>query len=357
MKNDSGTDGAGRFAAWMDGEIARLSPGYFAVVMATGIVSNALFLENHHVLSGALLAVNIVAYSALCLLNLTRAYRFPRALGKDASDPRSVFSFFTFVAASDVLGLGLLLRGFGGVAIVLWALALLVWMVMTYVGFAVLAFRNTARGADVAQGAWLIAIVGTQSLVVLGAAIAPQQGAFAPSLFLLIHALWGIGLCLYGIFIVLFCRRVFFLDVVPEDLTPVLWIVMGAAAISVNAGSALLLADSGMTFLSVMRPFLAGITFVLWAWATWWIPLLVLFGLWKHGVHRVPLRYTPLLWSLVFPLGMYAAASLRLSWVTDFAPLQRVADTMVWVALAAWGATAYGLLSSIRMGRTRDLTA
>jgi hypothetical protein len=47
---------------------------------------------------------------------------------------------------------------------------------------------------------------------------------------------------------------------------------MGAAAISTNAGSTLLLTGSGMTSLHSMRPFIEGVTLVLWAWATWWIP-------------------------------------------------------------------------------------
>jgi len=63
---------------------------------------------------------------------------------------------------------------------------------------------------------------------------------------------------------------------------------MGAAAISANAGSVLVLTDSGIPFLQSMRPFVDGVTRIIWAWATWWIPLLLLFGIWKHIVCRVP---------------------------------------------------------------------
>jgi hypothetical protein len=38
--------------------------------------------------------------------------------------------------------------------------------------------------------------------------------------------------------------RIFFLEVRPEDLTRLLWVVMGAAAIGTNAGSTLLLSDT-----------------------------------------------------------------------------------------------------------------
>ena len=156
----------------------------------------------------------------------------------------------------------------------------------------------------------------------------------------------GFGLGLYGIFIALFAYRLFFFDVGPDDITPLLWVVMGAAAISTNAGSVLIAAESGMTFLQAMRPFIDGVTLSMWAWATWWIPLLVFLGIWKHGVRQVPLTYTPMLWSLVFPLGMYALASQRLSLAADFPPLSGISHVMVWVALAAWAATAAGLIAA-----------
>jgi tellurite resistance protein TehA-like permease len=82
----------------------------------------------------------------------------------------------------------------------------------------------------------------------------------------------------------------------------------------------------------------------MWAWATWWIPLLLLLGVWKHGAHRVPLRYTTPLWSMVFPLGMYAVASHRLSLVAEVPALQSMSRVMAWIALAVWSATGIGLL-------------
>ena len=160
--------------------------------------------------------------------------------------------------------------------------------------------------------------------------------------------LWGIGLALYGIFIALFANRIFFHDVEPDDITPLLWVVMGAAAIATNAGSTLILSHQNLAFLQAMRPLVDGVTLVMWAWATWWIPLLILFGIWKHGVRRVPLRYTPMLWSLVFPLGMYGVASLRLSLAAELPALKTISAAMTWVALAAWIATALGLVLACR---------
>jgi tellurite resistance protein TehA-like permease len=312
--------------------------------MATGIISNAFFLEERRLVSDALLVVNLIAYPWLVVATALRAARFRERLWRDLIDPRLVFSFFTIVAGSVVLGLQLDLRGFVTIARALWLLALIVWFLLIYLSFGVLTFLNTAHVANVVHGGWLIAIVGTESLVILGARIAAPLGDLGPSVFVLIHMLWGVGLAFYGIFVTLFAYRIFFFEVTPEDLTPLLWVVMGAAAISTNAGSTLILTETRIPFLEAMRPFIDGVTLIMWAWATWWIPLLLLFGVWKHGVCRVPLTYTPMFWSLVFPLGMYALASLRLSLAADFPPLGTISLAMAWLALAAWAATALGLV-------------
>ena len=339
-------------SGWISQGIKRLYPGSFALVMATGIISNALFLEGHRAISDALFAFNAAAYPWLLAATLVRAARFTRALWADLINPRLVFSFFTIVAGTDVFGIGIHLRGFPSLALAMWLFALVLWFGLIYLSFGVLTFLNTARDVNIVHGGWLIAIVGTESLVILGTVIAPSLGQLGTAIFVLIHMLWGVGLALYGIFIALFCQRIFFFEFEPDDITPLLWVVMGAAAISTNAGSTLILSDSALPFLQSMRPFIDGVTLIMWAWGTWWIPLLILFGIWKHGVCRVPISYTPMLWSLVFPLGMYALASLRLSLASDFPPLRAVSLTMVWVALGAWAATALGLaLASWRSWR------
>jgi tellurite resistance protein TehA-like permease len=332
--------------AWAAERVATLYPGYFALVMATGIISNALRLEGSRALSDLMFVVGALAFPWLALLTATRALRFPRALWADLTNPRLVFAFFTLVAASDVLGIGMHLRGFTTVALGLWLFALTAWFVLIYFSFGVLTFLNTAHGANVVHGGWLIAIVGTESLVILGTFVAPATGELASAVFVLIHMLWGVGLGLYAIFITLFAYRIFFFDIGPDDITPLLWVVMGAAAISTNAGSTLILTDSGMEFLIAMRPFIDGVTLIMWAWATWWIPLLLLFGIWKHGVCGVPITYTPMLWSLVFPLGMYSLASLRLSLAADFPPLRMISGAMVWVSVAVWAATFAGMVAA-----------
>jgi len=332
--------------AWARERIAALFPGYFALVMATGIIANAMWFEGHRGISDILLAINVVAYAVLLAMTLIRAAAFPRAVWSDLTEPKLVFAFFTLVAATDVLGVGIGLRGHAHIALAMWIAALALWLCLTYLGFTVLILRNTAERADIIFGGWLIAIVATEAVALHGVFVAPQVGAAAAQVVLFSHMLWGVGVVLYAVFIVLFAQRIFFAPVAPEHLTPMLWVVMGAAAISTNAGAVLIVTDTALPYLTAMRPFVDGATLVMWAWATWWIPLLVVFGIWTHGVHRRPLTYTPLFWSLVFPLGMYALASLRLAHAADIAVLMTISRVMVWIALCAWTLTALGFAAT-----------
>src|ERR1017187_10913512 len=90
------------FRTWSDSQIETLYPGCFALVMATGIISNALFFEGYRDSADALFAVNLVAYPCLVLLTVLRFAWFSRALWADLINPRLVFSFFTIVAGTDV---------------------------------------------------------------------------------------------------------------------------------------------------------------------------------------------------------------------------------------------------------------
>ena len=334
----------------LDRAIGPLYPGYFNVVMATGIVSNGFLLLGHHTLSSALLIVTLVVYPLMLLALLLRAVLYPRRLWADLVDPRLVFTFFSLVAGTDVLGIGLHLRGYDRAGVWLWLFALTVWVLLGYFSFSVLTFVNSEQGAEVVHGGWLIAIVGTESLAILGVVLAPRFGSLEDLALVAVYALWGIGIVFYGIFITLFTHRIFFLRLEPPDMGPLFWVVMGAAAIATNAGSNLIANPPTLAFLQSMRPFVDGTTLVLWAWASWWIPLLVILGIWRHVVRRYPLRYDPAYWNLVFPLGMYAVATYRLSLAADYTPLQSVSRGMIWIALAAWLATAAGMLNSLRRG-------
>ncbi len=84
--------------------VADLFPGYFAIVMATGIISKATFLLGMKWLGWALLAINLVAYAVLWFLLTIRLIRFFPRVKADLTDHTRGPGFFTVVAGTCVLG-------------------------------------------------------------------------------------------------------------------------------------------------------------------------------------------------------------------------------------------------------------
>jgi tellurite resistance protein TehA-like permease len=105
----------------------------------------------------------------------------------------------------------------------------------------------------------------------------------------------------YLLFIALILYRWIFLSTEPVKLTPPYWINMGALAITALAGGRLILASKDLELLHDLHPFIVGFTLFFLGNRTWWIPLLVVVGIWRHVIERVPITYDPQYWSLVFP--------------------------------------------------------
>jgi tellurite resistance protein TehA-like permease len=149
---------------------------------------------------------------------------------------------------------------------------------------------------------------------------------------------------LYVWLIALIFHRILFLPLSPGDLTPPYWINMGAMAISTLAGVCLVGEAVRMPLLTELLPFLKGMTLLFWATATWWIPVLLALGAWRHLAKRVPLTYEHGYWAAVFPLGMYTVCTQNLIRVLRLPFLDPIPWVFVWVALGAWALTFAGLL-------------
>ena len=82
-----------------------------------------------------------------------------------------------------------------------------------------------------------------------------------------------------------------------------------------------------------------------WATATFWFPVMVAIGIWRHIVRKIPLRYHPSYWALVFPLGMYGAATFKMRAVVELDALEWAPKVTLAFALAAWMAAFAGMLA------------
>lgn len=328
-----------RVLAHVRGAVRDLAPVYFALVMASSAVSIPLHEVGAGVLSSALFVVAAVAYVVLVAMTAWRAVAFPRRLGVDARDPHRSFGFFTLVAGSSVIGDRFVVAGMDAVAYALLTAAIAAWLVLGYlVPWLTLVRRGGRTALAGADGSWFIWAVASQSIAVLAATLEPGADAGQHALAFLAFVAWAVGCFLYGSAVVLVGLRLVLYDVEPEDLSPAYWVAMGAASITVLAGVRVA-AMHTQVIVSVVHDMATGVSLMFWAFASWLFPVLVAAGWWRHGVHRVRLAYEPALWSMVFPLGMFALASISLGEADGLSWIAAVGRAEVWLALAVWIAT------------------
>ncbi|HZP93939.1 MAG TPA: tellurite resistance/C4-dicarboxylate transporter family protein [Burkholderiales bacterium] len=339
--------------------LAGLSPAYFALVMATGIVSLAAHLLGLPRVAAALFYFNIGAWIALWALSLLRLLRYPGRFFGDLVDHLRGPGFFTTVAGTGVLGSQfVILAQSYRLAAVLWALSVGLWTALTYTIFVAFTVKESKPPLDRGiTGGWLLAVVATQSLAVLSALLAAhaaQPWKLELNFFALSMWLWG-GMLYIWMVSLIFYRYTFF-RFAPGDLAPPYWINMGAMAISALAGSLLIVNAPDAPFLTSLLPFLKGFTVFYWATGTWWIPMLVLLGIWRYVYKRFPLEYDPQYWGAVFPLGMYAASTHEMAKAMELDFLGFLPSAFLYVAFAAWLAAFVGLLRRLA-GILRDAVA
>lgn len=323
-------------------------PTSFAMVMATGIVSIAAHLLGYDLVGWLLLGINAVAWPALLAITLGRVLRYPRAVHDDMVDHSRGPGFLTLVAATAVLGSQLsTYHVLPRVVPWLLGLAAALWLVVAYTFLAAMTIGQRKPGLHAGlNGTWLLLVVATESIAVLASAVSRSDGAPVP-LDLLALAAWLLGGCLYMILITLIFYRWCFVPMTAADLTEPWWINMGAMAITTLAGSRLILIGHDLVGWPGDDPLvLKVLTTACWVMATFWIPLLVALFIEKHAIVGDPVRYTAAEWSVVFPLGMYAAATRVYAEAANLQFLAYVARVTVIVALVAWTLASIGLLRS-----------
>src|ERR1044072_5372778 len=328
---------------------ADLFPGYFALVMATGIISIACFLLGMKTISLVLLLINTIAYIVLCLLLLIRFLFFFSRVKTDIQDHVRGPGFFTVVAGTCVLGSALLIvLDQYRPALVLWFAGIGLWILIMYSFFTAMTVRENKPSIEAGlNGGWLLAVVATQSISVLGTILVSRLVAYREPILFFTLCMFLLGCMLYLPLITLIFYRFTFVNVTMASLTPPYWINMGAVAITTLAGARLIIAAPGWAIMNEMVPFLKGFTLFFWAAATWWIPLLLALGFWRHVYKKFPLKYDPQYWGMVFPFGMYTVCTFQLAKAIDFPRLLVIPRYFISLALAGWIAASLGLASAL----------
>ena len=328
----------------LENGIRDLFPAYFALVMATGIVSIACYLLKMKILAFPLFYLNQIFYIVLWLLTLARIFRHPTRFLSDLSNHRLGVGFLTVVAATSVLGSQfVILKSNQTIALFLWILALGLWLLLIYTLFTVMTVKEEKPPLETGiNGAWLMFVVSTQSIAVLGMLLTSRFSPWDEMFTFAMVGFYLLGCMFYILIISLIVYRFMFIRIDPDEMTPPYWINMGAVAITTLAGANILLRGEA-PFLSDLVPFIKGFTFFFWSAGTWWIPFLFIVGAWRHIYKHYPLTYHPAYWGLVFPMGMYTVATFQLARAMELEFLLLIPKLFIYIALIAWLTTAVGL--------------
>lgn len=325
-----------------------LASANFAMVMSTGIVSIALHLLGCQWGAWLLFAINIAMFLVLWPLYILKLFKYPKRMKADFASHLAGPGFLTIVAGTNILGsqFATLAHNFVLAEWLFW-LATLCWVFIIWGTFYYIFTKDPKPQLQHGiNGAWLVATVSTQSIVILGATIAQKVDWDLEFAFYFLCALFTLGLMLYIFVITSIFFRYCFAEMLPAELDPTFWINAGAVAITTLAGGTLLLHFGETPMLDHFIHYIKGTTLLAWSTATWWIPMLFLFGIWRHIIKGYTLAYTPAFWGMVFPMGMYTACTATFSKALDFPGLMFIPDWFIWVALIAWTATFIGMLVS-----------
>lgn len=330
-------------------DLSNLPTAYFALVMATGIVSIASYNLNFILIAQLLFYFNIAAYLFMNLLYILRIGLYPKEFMNDTSDHAKSPGLLTYVAGTCVLGSQfIIIAGNFTIASILFYIGSATWLILIYTVFTVFTVKKEKPPINEAiSGVWLLIIVSTQSVSIL----ASQLTGYIPfdndlvSFFAL--AMFLCGCMFYIIIITLIVYRMSFFEMRAEEFAPAYWINMGAVAISTLAGSTIIQNTHQWSFINDILPFLKGFTLFFWAIGSWWIPLIVILGIWRHVFKQLPLKYHPQYWGMIFPMGMYTACTIKLSQALDLSFLMVIPSFFIYIAWVAWGAAAFGMFYSV----------
>ncbi|NMD25604.1 MAG: tellurite resistance protein permease, partial [Actinobacteria bacterium] len=239
--------------------IATLFPGYFALVMATGIIAIGAKQQKIDWLANSLYVVAAGAFAVLVVLFVARLALYPKRLAADLTSHAKGFSFLTIVAGTNVLAsASAVVHGWWTLAEFLWWCSLPLYVILLYTALtsAVLRHDKPGLGAGI-NGSWFLLTVATESVAVFGALLLGHH----PSDFLafMCIAAFCLGLVLYLIVMTMVFLRWTFQPLEPTEADPPAWIAAGAVAITVLAGSNLLAARTVSARVDRLGPLIEGL--------------------------------------------------------------------------------------------------
>src|SRR5437764_1360154 len=179
--------------------IRSFSPNYFALVMATGIISTACEQLHYDWLGKFLFYLNNVLFILLMLVFTGRVILYFSDFKNDLANHSKGAGFLTLVAGASILGSEYAqgTQSFSIPAILL-IFALFVYVLIIYSFLTLTILKQSKPPFEMGMnGSWLLLTVSTQSIVILTSLLAPQFHAPVSLTLFISLAAWLFGILLY----------------------------------------------------------------------------------------------------------------------------------------------------------------
>lgn len=329
-------------------EVQKLPPAYFTLVMSIGIVSIGADFLKFTLIGEVLFWVNNTVFGILMLMLLSRLLFYPKRILTDLKSFKKGAGFLSLIAAVSILGIQYQLKQLHSVASVLFWIGLIVWVLLIYAFLTSVTTKPEKPSLEKGiSGVWLLMVVCTQALAILGTLLNKHLSFSSKEVIFISLCLYTVGIFFYIVLITLIFYRLSFFHAGPKEITPPYWVNEGAMGITTIAGAVFMQNITSTTGFTEFIPFIKGISLLAWATATWWIPFIILLEIWKYGIRKVSLSYTPTYWALVFCVGGYAVATHLFSKALGISFLKSIPEGVFFIALALLGLVFVGMCFSI----------
>jgi C4-dicarboxylate transporter/malic acid transport protein len=334
--------------------IRQFTPNWFTATMGTGILSLALnqfplAVPGLHGLAEALWFFNIVLFVTFAALYSARWILFfdgaRRIFGHSA-----VSMFFGAIP----MGLATIVNGFIVFGIPLWGPAAvgiaqgLLWIDIAMAiacGLLIpfLMFTRQEHSLEKMTAIWLLPIVAAEVAAASAAQLVPHLADPQAALGLLVtgYALWAFSVPLAMSILVILLLRLILHKLPSRDMAASGWLALGP--IGTGALGLLLLGADGPQVFAAAG--IAGVGeaaraigiiggIMMWGYGAWWLLLAVLTTV--RYLRRDGIPFNIGWWGFIFPLGVYAVATLALARQTHLGFLLAIGGVLVLCLVALW---------------------
>jgi C4-dicarboxylate transporter/malic acid transport protein len=302
--------------------VRHFSPAWYASVMGTGGLANALYLFGAHVpflrpVATALWLLNIILFIVLIGPWSGRWFLHFDKLIEDLRHPIMSNFFVTMPVGALVLGTNFFLMGralfpmhfIASLGVVLWTFAVVLILffgvVVTYNMFV----KESMAPEDV-NFSWFISPVASIAVPLLGNLLARYyavQNANAAQLINLVDiSFYGIGMSLFFIIGSIVVNSLLHHRMPHAKMAPTFWIILGP----VGVGTISLMGIADVSKLlglieSTSSVYLASI--VLWGFGLWAFPLTLMIS--ARYMREADIPFSLTWWAYIFPLAVYAMSA------------------------------------------------